>query len=93
MIDGEDAFGFISILVICFVVVTLIGGFVESRVNTPYAAQDAQNQCIGRGYDVYTWYDRPLFSRYDLGVKCGYVSYEQKDINVDIDEGSTLVLS
>ena len=61
--------------------------------NDPFAAENALIQCTDRGFDYADSYDKPILSQQATGVKCAYVSYEQKDVDVQSDNSKTVVIT
>jgi len=55
---------------------------ISSHFNA-YASEDANQECINRGYDTYTDYERPFLSKDAMGVKCGMIDYNRKQIDID----------
>jgi len=62
-------------------------------INNPVAAEDAMQQCKARGFDYAETFERQLLSAKALGIKCNYVNYEQRVINVNVQDAIPVVVS
>ena len=73
----------LSIVVILMIglVISAVLSIIDSAWYNPYRAEDAQTQCEMRGFDVYRNYKGFLRTK-AYGVKCDYVDYSRKQINV-----------
>lgn len=55
---------------------------MDSIFLNPLRAEDAQQKCLKLGYDQYTTY-KGSFRKKAYGVKCGYVDYNRRQIDID----------
>lgn len=81
-----------------FILLLILAGFgifiYDIVYLDPMRAEIAQQSCLEQGYDIYTGY-RGVLRDYPLGVKCTYVDYERKSIDINSENVSagTLILS
>ena len=71
-------FGIGAVLLVVFGVGLVI---IDGLWYSPYRAEDAQTQCEQRGFDVYSEFSGMMRTT-AYGVKCEYVDYTRKQINV-----------
>ena len=88
--DGEEIFLVTSIVLLCLGCLVFGGDHV---LNSPYAAENALQQCQERGFDYVEWFSRPILSQEAMGVKCGLIDYSQKRVDIESKNAGTLVIS
>jgi len=88
--DPGEIFCFVVIFLFVFGFIgTIVAALTDSVFMEPIRAEDAQNQCESKGFDVYTDY-RGILRTQAYGVKCAYVDYDRRQIDVDTaDAGSS----
>jgi len=88
--DGDLSSG--GILIVVILVIVCLGILISipiiiSENLDAIASEQAQKKCEGKGYDIYTSFRREFLESKALGVKCDYVDYNRKQIDVDTTEG------
>lgn len=96
--DEENLFlfvlGLFSLALILMIITAMMTVAIDSLFFEPFRAEDAQNQCELRGYDIYTNYNGFLRTK-AYGVTCTYVDYSRKQIDITTPQNdvSTFVIS
>ena len=84
-----------EVIVVLIVSLMLIGIFVATVIDAnahQIAMGKAMNICQEHGYDFADRINRTTFSEEPLGIKCGFIDYSQKYINIkDINNYAVLV--
>jgi len=85
----DDVGNILLVLLAIFGFVWLFGGIaiIDNFMHNPYRADDAQQQCIQRGFDTYYSYSGIMRDK-AYGVKCRYEDYSRKQIDIDNKDDS-----
>lgn len=91
--DGLGKVGALTLIVfaLMFVVIMVVGS-AQMLYYGPIARETAYNACIEKGYEYAEEFDVLPFSTIPLGIKCNYVSYEKRDIDVETTDPVPVVI-
>lgn len=81
-----------AVIGICALIAFLCFLIIEAAFNYPIAAQNALEICIERGYDYAEDWSRIPLTQTPLGIKCNYVGYERKQIDIERAEDEAMAI-
>jgi hypothetical protein len=81
--DNETIGNIIAITLLIAICSPVIIGCLDAAFISPYVAEDANQQCMARGFDYAERFTHAWFDKHALGVQCAIISVDKRAININ----------